>query len=46
MENKEVLERLGALREAMKEQGIDHYMITSADCHGSEYVHEHFRARA
>lgn len=46
MENKEVAGRLAALREVMKERGIDHYMITSADCHGSEYVHEHFRARA
>lgn len=46
MENKEVAGRLAALREVMKEQGIDYYMITSADCHGSEYVHEHFRARA
>lgn len=44
--NKVILERLSALRESMKEQGIDYYMITSADCHGSEYVHEHFRARA
>jgi len=46
MENKVVLERLSDLREAMRENGIDYYMITSADCHGSEYVHEHFRARA
>ena len=46
MENKVVLERLSALRGAMKENGINYYMITSADCHGSEYVHEHFRARA
>lgn len=46
MENKVILERLSALRGSMKEQGIDYYMITSADCHGSEYVHEHFRARA
>lgn len=46
MENTVILERLSALRESMKEQGIDYYMITSADCHGSEYVHEHFRARA
>ena len=46
MENKEVQKRLSALREAMEEQRIDHYMIPSADCHGSEYVHEHFRARA
>ena len=46
MENKQVLGRLSALRAAMKENGIDYYMIPSADCHGSEYVHEHFRTRA
>lgn len=46
MENIMVLERLAGLRKVMKENGIQYYMITSADCHGSEYVHEHFRARA
>lgn len=46
MENKEIAGRLTALRDVMKKQGINYYMITSADCHGSEYVHEHFRARA
>ncbi len=46
MENQVVLGRLSDLRKAMREAGIDHYMITSADCHGSEYVHEHFRTRA
>lgn len=46
MENEQVKERLSALRNAMKGSGISYYMITSADCHGSEYVHEHFRARA
>ena len=45
-ENKRITERLRLLRSAMKENGINYYMITSADCHGSEYVHEHFRARA
>lgn len=45
-ENKMIKERLSALRKAMKENGVNYYMITSADCHGSEYVHEHFRARA
>ena len=45
-ENKMIAERLSALRNAMRENGIDYYMITSADCHGSEYVHEHFRSRA
>lgn len=45
-ENRRITERLAALRSAMKDNGINYYMITSADCHGSEYVHEHFRARA
>lgn len=45
-ENKQITERLSALRSAMKEHKMNYYMITSADCHGSEYVHEHFRARA
>ena len=38
--------RLSAIRKAMEENKVDYYMITSADCHGSEYVHKHFRARA
>ena len=46
MENKQITERLFTLRRAMREEGIHYYMITSADCHGSEYVHDHFRARA
>lgn len=46
MENKQIEKRLSALRKAMRENGVNYYMITSADCHGSEYVHEHFRARA
>ena len=46
MENRQILERLRALRNAMKENGINCYMITSSDCHGSEYVHGHFRTRA
>lgn len=46
MENEQIKERLSALRNAMKENRISYYLITSADCHGSEYVHGHFRARA
>ena len=45
-ESKQVTERLSALRKAMKDHKMQYYMITSADCHGSEYIHEHFRARA
>lgn len=46
MENKLIRQRLDTLRKAMKAAGADYYIITSADCHGSEYVHEHFRTRA
>lgn len=46
MENEQVTKRLSALRKAMEENKVDYYIITSADCHGSEYVHRHFRARA
>lgn len=41
-----VIERLGALRKQMKEKGIDLYVIPTADFHQSEYVGEHFKARA
>lgn len=40
-----IKERLFRLRQAMRENAIRYYIITSSDCHGSEYVHEHFRAR-
>lgn len=46
MENEQITERLSALRKVMKDNDVNYYMITSADCHGSEYVHEHFRTRA
>lgn len=38
-------ERLQALRAVMKENGIDIYVIPTADFHQSEYVGEHFKAR-
>ncbi len=41
-----VTKRLAAFRREMEKNGIDYYMITSSDCHGSEYVHEHFHTRA
>lgn len=45
MENKVIQERLAALRKAMKEQGIDFYMIPTADFHNSEYVNDYFKVR-
>lgn len=38
-------ERVRLLREKMKEQGMDAYLIPTADFHGSEYVGEHFKCR-
>ena len=37
--------RLTALREKMKEKGIDIYVIPTADFHQSEYVGEYFKVR-
>ena len=33
------------LREKMKEQGVDFYIVPTTDYHGSEYVHEFFHCR-
>ena len=41
-----VEERVQALREKMKASGVAIYVVPSTDCHESEYVSEHFRARA
>lgn len=40
-----VQERLQRLREKMKENGITVYVVPSSDCHESEYVSAHYRAR-
>lgn len=37
--------RLDALRKAMEKNGIDVYMIPTADFHGSEYVADYFKVR-
>lgn len=39
-------ERLAALREKMRERGIAVYVVPTADFHESEYVGDHFKARA
>lgn len=36
-------ERVDSIRELMKDNGIGLYYIPMDDCHGSEYVAEHFR---
>ena len=40
-----VKERIAKLRELMKENGIDIYVVPTSDFHQSEYVGEHFKAR-
>ncbi len=39
-------EKIAALRNLMKERGIDMYLIPTDDFHSSEYVGEHFKARS
>lgn len=41
-----ISQKLSELRELMKERNMDAYIIPSADNHQSEYVGEHFKARA
>lgn len=41
-----VSERIDALRALMAREGIDAYLVPSADNHQSEYVGEHFKSRA
>ena len=38
-------ERLADLRKKMAENGIDYYIVPTADFHQDEYVGEHFKAR-
>ncbi len=38
--------RLEALRKAMKEKGLQAYVIYSSDPHGSEYVNDYWRCRS
>lgn len=42
----EILERIKMLRCLMDEKGIDAYIVPTADYHQSEYVGDHFKARA
>ena len=42
----EIKERVSKLRTLMERNGIDVYMVPTADFHNSEYVGEHFKARA
>ena len=40
-----IAQRLDALRAAMRENGLDLYIIPTSDFHDSEYVGEYFAAR-
>ena len=40
-----IAQRLGRLRQAMQDEGLDAYLIPSNDPHQSEYVAEHWKAR-
>lgn len=45
MENIEIRCRLKALREIMQKEGMDFYLIPTADFHNSEYVGDYFKVR-
>ena len=45
MENAVICGRLTKLRERMQAEGIDYYMIPTADFHNSEYVNDYFMVR-
>lgn len=40
-----VPEKLAALRQKMKEAGVDAYLVPTSDFHGSEYVGDYFKCR-
>ena len=43
--NDVILKRLAALREKMRKEGIDVYLVPTEDFHSSEYVGEYFKCR-
>ena len=45
MRTETIPDRLCRLRKRMKERGIAVYVVPSTDCHESEYVCAHYRAR-
>lgn len=45
MENKIIQTRLSILRKVMAQNGIDFYLIPTADYHNSEYVNDYFKVR-
>ena len=45
MEENKCIERLAKLRQAMAREGVEAFLIPTADDHNSEYVAEHYKAR-
>lgn len=45
MENLVIQNRLKELRKVMAQNGIDYYMMPTADFHNSEYVNDYFKVR-
>ena len=43
--NEKIQDRLKRLREKMKEEGIDYYMMPTSDFHNSEYSADFFKVR-
>ena len=43
--NQVICDRIAALRGVMKENGVDYYLIPTADFHNSEYVDVYFKVR-
>ncbi len=45
MDKRVIRQRLRMLRTAMREMGLDYYLVPTADFHNSEYVSEYFKIR-
>ncbi len=45
MENTVIVQRLTALRQKLRQEGVDYYLIPTADFHNSEYVNAYFTVR-
>ena len=43
--NQKIQERIAALRRVMEKEGVDYYMVPTADFHNSEYVDRYFKVR-
>lgn len=43
--NQVICDRIAALRGVMKENGVDYYLVPTADFHNSEYVDVYFKVR-